>query len=118
MSDKYEITHCHANPEIAYVKRSPHECVGYGEYKCVGVQDEIAMISLSRHESEMAEIVRRSNAHDELVAALEGLICFGCQNRIGWTPEEKEESDYGKICKVSGCVPARAALQKARGGTS
>lgn len=70
---QYEITHgCHPDPSIAFVKRSPHTCEPLGEHKCVSVSDEIALIS-SLHEHEMVEIVRRSNTHDELVAALDAV---------------------------------------------
>lgn len=73
---RYEITHCWPNNDgIAFVKRSPHVCQPLGECPCISVLDEIAIITLpEKHEQEMAEIVRRSNAYDDLFNALDAIL--------------------------------------------
>ena len=53
------------------------------------------------------------NAHDDLVAALSGLICSGCHNRIGWNGPWSGSDLRTDWAKCTACKESRAALAKA-----
>lgn len=57
-------------------------------------------------------IVKACNSHDELVEALEGMVCNRCENRIGYTGPTTQ---YGDWRSCSSCAAARAALSKTKG---
>lgn len=77
---KYELVNCHPKPDIFYVQPEghecqPHTCLDGSVVKCDSGADSIAHVSnregLKPQFEAMQEILRRSNLHDELVAALE-----------------------------------------------
>lgn len=101
------VHHNEKAPDIAYVVPAEHQC----EASCCSPTSEYGVFYHDSEWHRAGEMVRRWNAHDELVAALEGFLS---RHSVPEVTADPENDPLGE-CICGNCVRSRAALAKAKG---